>query len=148
MKSRCKSKGCRNKASKEGFCNDHRMQRLSYRYKDMVKKAQNRGVAVEIKKVEYESLISGKMCYYCEGPLNPRGSGLDRLDSQLGYEIGNVVPCCSYCNNLKGAYLTPEETLKVISTLKKVRRLKKNVWKNHTKNHGGLGHGISKRKRR
>lgn len=36
-------------------------------------------------------------CYYCNGP----GRGIDRLDSHIGYEIYNVVPCCTMCNRMK-----------------------------------------------
>jgi hypothetical protein len=26
---------------------------------------------------------------------------IDRIDSGLGYEIGNIVPCCKWCNIAK-----------------------------------------------
>ena len=42
-------------------------------------------------------------CNYCGGKLNETGSGLDRCDNRLGYEIENVVPCCSDCNFKKGS---------------------------------------------
>lgn len=27
--------------------------------------------------------------------------GIDRVDSSIGYELGNCVPCCSHCNRMK-----------------------------------------------
>lgn len=52
-------------------------------------------------------------CYYCEGlPSNFRNykskdnfifkyNGIDRIDSSIGYELDNCVPCCSTCNYMK-----------------------------------------------
>lgn len=53
-------------------------------------------------------------CHYCGAPPqqgHSRGAkksngtfiynGLDRRDNNLGYHIGNVVPCCSVCNRAK-----------------------------------------------
>jgi len=36
----------------------------------------------------------GKPCFYCGDP----STGLDRVDSLLGYRVGNVVPACGACN--------------------------------------------------
>jgi hypothetical protein len=61
----------------------------------------NRGIAVSISESTYQSLVV-KDCTYCGAP--PVGTnGLDRVDNELGYEHGNVVPCCSDCNYLKGS---------------------------------------------
>lgn len=57
-------------------------------------------------------------CYYCESPPYNKHkisskdkeweklntyiyNGLDRIDSDLGYVINNVVPCCKICNTAK-----------------------------------------------
>lgn len=49
-------------------------------------------------------------CQYCGSkPLqlskarngNLRYNGLDRVDNSRGYEVDNVVPCCSICNTAK-----------------------------------------------
>ncbi|KKN85544.1 hypothetical protein LCGC14_0278670 [marine sediment metagenome] len=49
-------------------------------------------------------------CYYCGSPpSNVQQSknglytynGIDRVDSNIGYTIGNSVPCCSNCNYSK-----------------------------------------------
>lgn len=42
-------------------------------------------------------------CEYCGGEcLDTKGGyGIDRINSKKGYELGNVVPCCSICNRAK-----------------------------------------------
>lgn len=47
---------------------------------------------------EFESFWS-KPCYYCGDIIV--GIGLDRKDSSLGYQKGNIVSCCSRCNYAK-----------------------------------------------
>ena len=40
-----------------------------------------------------------KNCFYCGDKID--GIGLDRIDSNTGYEIENVVSCCRKCNMMK-----------------------------------------------
>ena len=62
---------------------------------------------------QVEELIQSK-CYYCDSEKTnkykyPKFSkdyvyeynGIDRIDSTVGYEKGNVVPCCKWCNQAK-----------------------------------------------
>jgi hypothetical protein len=75
---------------------------------------------------EYTELIK-LPCYYCANKLGEpvkRSCGLDRLDSSKGYEIFNVVSCCSICNTIKNEYLTPEETKVAIEAILKYRECK------------------------
>lgn len=59
--------------------------------------ARSRGLVFEITKEQFLS-FRASACHYCgiEGP-----SGIDRLDSDAGYSLGNVVSCCSTCNYAK-----------------------------------------------
>lgn len=52
-----------------------------------------------IKKEEFATLCRSA-CWYCgdHSSLN----GLDRIDSNKGYTLDNVIPCCSLCNSSKG----------------------------------------------
>jgi hypothetical protein len=73
--------------------------------------AKRRAISWNLSKEDFFHLIS-LSCVYCgESNLsfasNPKTSpwqksfyytGLDRIDSQLGYEINNVQPCCKWCN--------------------------------------------------
>lgn len=38
-------------------------------------------------------------CHYCGTKIE--GVGVDRVDSSIGYEIKNCVPCCKTCNYMK-----------------------------------------------
>lgn len=69
-------------------------------YTAFLSSSTKRGIAVSIPASVYLSLVV-KDCTYCGAPAMDT-NGLDRLDSKLGYEDGNVVPCCSDCNYLKG----------------------------------------------
>jgi hypothetical protein len=50
--------------------------------------------------LEEFSAISRLPCHYC-GWVNPKGNGMDRVDSSKGYSKDNVVPCCRPCNTMK-----------------------------------------------
>lgn len=63
--------------------------------------ARLRDYPVTITFAQYKQLVSGAVCHYCSGPLPRAGSGVDRIDSALGYVPGNVVPCCTKCNRAK-----------------------------------------------
>ena len=83
--------------------------------KKMVKGAERRGIPWELSYDSWDSLVQSD-CHYCGiEPTNKFKygkqvlgySGLDRIDSGLGYTFGNVVPCCRFCNVLKSS-LRPE----------------------------------------
>lgn len=73
-----------------------------------------RGLEFSLSKEELESLIFGK-CHYCgieptsgkpigQGQWKRIGiptNGIDRINSDLGYNIDNVVSCCTGCNYFK-----------------------------------------------
>lgn len=63
---------------------------------------------------EWWSLVEGDECIYCSGPLTKDGVGLDRIDSSLGYVVGNVVPCCRW-NNFERGGLSFDEYWLVIA---------------------------------
>lgn len=72
-----------------------------------------------------------KNCFYCDekpsnvtpAPPDRKGlvftyNGLDRLDSNKGYDINNVLPCCKYCNRMKSD-LTFDEFIQRIMKISK-----------------------------
>lgn len=80
---------------------------------------------------EYTKLII-MPCYYCNNKLGSpvkRSCGLDRLDSNRGYELDNVVSCCFICNTIKHEHLTPEETKAAVKAILKIRN-KNNLYFN------------------
>ncbi len=44
----------------------------------------------------------GRDCHYCGDEIN--GVGIDRVDSNIGYQMENIVPCCYQCNITKMDY--------------------------------------------
>jgi hypothetical protein len=68
---------------------------------------------------EFVREITQKPCFYC-GSLHGnimrnrfgRGdiayTGIDRVDSSMGYTEDNVVPCCKHCNSAKGKRTTED----------------------------------------
>ncbi len=79
--------------------------------------ATERGLEFSLSENECFNLFFG-ICFYCDSPplrecklkdgrtLNT--SGIDRLDSGLGYVQGNVVSSCSICNYAKNAFTLEE----------------------------------------
>lgn len=80
-------------------------------YKNYKWSAEKRGLSFELSREQFFDLMS-KDCFYCGEP--PRRAykmkssygeaiynGIDRIDSSIGYVIGNVVPCCTTCNQAK-----------------------------------------------
>ena len=47
------------------------------------------------------SVINGKEYKYNISDIIFRFNGIDRIDSNKGYLMDNVVPCCRYCNSAK-----------------------------------------------
>lgn len=65
-------------------------------------KSEGRGILVEINESQYRDVIAGNECHWCRGQLFLwSGYWVDRLDNDRNYEIGNVVPCCRWCNHYK-----------------------------------------------
>lgn len=76
--------------------------------------ANKRGVEFSLTDGEFKSIVSLN-CFYCgsapsiaESYINRSNgfaytiNGIDRLNSNIGYVNGNVVPCCQRCNFSKG----------------------------------------------
>lgn len=73
----------------------------STRFKSLQKRAKTDGIVVEITLSDWLALTASNLCYYCDGPLGDTGSRIDRADNSLGYVLGNCVPCCWICNQMK-----------------------------------------------
>ena len=65
--------------------------------------AKQREKNVEISE-ETHKLLTSRPCKYC-GLHGLKGAkGIDRIDSSIGYVLGNVVPCCKTCNLFKNEH--------------------------------------------
>jgi hypothetical protein len=70
---------------------------------------------------EQYSIVAIQRCHYCNRLSATTGSGLDRIDNNRGYELGNVLPCCGECNRLRSNVYTVEETRAMVQALLKFR---------------------------
>jgi len=63
---------------------------------------------------EHEAIyLVTQKCFYCgEKPYEGCG-GIDRIENDKGYVRGNCVPCCGYCNIMKGILSREEFLLRV-----------------------------------
>ena len=76
--------------------------------------AEKRNVEFKLTEQEFKKLVSAN-CFYCgrdPGALcyaaelredKVYRGGIDRVDSNTGYQLDNCVPCCKYCNMEKAA---------------------------------------------
>lgn len=85
----------------------------------------NNGFYWNISFINYEKIIMNN-CFYCEKVTFgiEVGSGLDRIDNNLGYTINNVLPCCGDCNRTRGDRLTVEEMQVAMKSILKFRKKK------------------------
>lgn len=81
---------------------------LSYK-----RSAEQRGIEWLLTESEFESFWN-KPCSYCGGDIET--VGIDRIDSQGSYEIGNCKSCCTDCNKMK-LDLSEDEFLKLIKKI-------------------------------
>jgi hypothetical protein len=80
-------------------------------YSKYKSKSKKRGISFDISKEDFKLLVSSN-CYYSDLPPNQKFTnknkasgeylynGLDRIDSNLGYTIDNVVPCVGWLNSM------------------------------------------------
>ncbi len=109
------------KNSRKSICKDcqkirvnrYRRETVRGRYYVYTKNARLRKLAFSISVDTLSVLVSSK-CHYCG--INSPTMGVDRIDSSIGYEVGNVLPCCSTCNKMKSAH-GYEEFTKIISRI-------------------------------
>ena len=69
-----------------------------YKYRRYRDGAEKRNLLFDLSEYEFYDFISNTVCYYCGDNYN---LGIDRIDSNIGYERENIVPCCGTCNIMK-----------------------------------------------
>ncbi len=116
VEGRSKSCGCGNYLKRAVDPTDRAVRRFHNR---IIRTAEKHGRSCTLTPGDVESLMFGT-CVYCgdtpkqstpprrhvegERPYAkqaPLHLGIDRVDSSLGYDLGNVVTCCSLCNTAK-----------------------------------------------
>jgi len=85
------------------------------RYVTLKKDAKARKIPFSLTMEEYRECYSGR-CGYCNGEVK-NAAGIDRIDNSIGYEVGNIIPSCKWCNYAKGTWSARsfyEKCLKVV----------------------------------
>lgn len=68
------------------------------------KSSKKRGLEFSIEKEVFVEMLS-QPCHYCGAKASDnhaKRNGLDRVHNEVGYVLGNLVPCCFRCNQMKG----------------------------------------------
>jgi hypothetical protein len=108
--------------------NKHKLQEPAARYKNAQSLAKSRKREFDLTFEQYSELIL-QPCHYCNGKMGKVlfAIGLDRIDNQMGYVSGNVLPCCGTCNKIRGANLTVEEAEVAITAVLRLRQETDNI---------------------
>lgn len=119
---RCR-KGKNRKRSRQSEARKRRT--LPSRFARSRRAAKQRGKSWSLTFEQYE-VLAVLPCHYCTGLLGKveAGSGLDRIDNDKGYEPGNVLPCCTFCNLFRADRLTVDETRVLVDCLLRLRGLR------------------------
>ncbi len=72
--------------------------------------ARNRDINNEIEEEMYNFIIK-QPCTYCKNTFTNGCRGIDRINSEIGYILGNITPSCYTCNLLKNT-LNKDDFLK------------------------------------
>lgn len=82
------------------------------------KGARNKNREWRLTEDRFDELVS-MSCHYC-GAEPFMYNGIDRMDNEIGYIEGNVVPCCSSCNYFKRDILY-EDFLNIVFSIARHR---------------------------
>lgn len=64
--------------------------------------ARKRELEFTLTEQDVKNIVS-QPCFYCN-TFKHITSGIDRVESSIGYILGNCVPCCHMCNRMKSNY--------------------------------------------
>ena len=100
------------KANNAKYYSANRLTSL-YRFTRLKSGAKQRGITFLLSYDQFMSLWDTP-CYYCGDKVET--AGIDRIDSDKGYEMDNIVRCCEVCNRAKST-LTQNEFIEHISKI-------------------------------
>jgi hypothetical protein len=83
---------------------DHNEVSYDKLYKTYIGSAKSRKLANTLSIEQFMQIVN-KPCYLC-GKINSdtHKNGIDRINNDIGYDIGNIISCCYDCNMLKFVY--------------------------------------------
>lgn len=91
-----------------------------YKYHQVRTSAKKKHQAFELSLEQFRELFWDKPCFYCDDPAL---GGIDRVNNEFGYTMGNCVPCCWECNKAKGSKSITELEGTALRLSKMVNRL-------------------------
>lgn len=95
------------------------------RYNKLLKKATESGQIVKMSYKNFLKFTKIEKCHYCNTKINWKiktAYNLDRMDSNLPYQLNNCVVCCGLCNFTKRDKFTYDEFLKIGVVIKNIRK--------------------------
>lgn len=89
---------------------------ITRKYHSYKNAAKGRGLPFELTRLEFKRIVTASCTYCGSAPAAWLGgskghqceyggaylNGVDRVDNDAGYTLGNSVPCCMTCNQAKG----------------------------------------------
>lgn len=125
-----KSCGCLQRVSRQLPEGEAAKNRLFEQYKN---NAKSREIDFLLSRLEFFELCV-RPCFYCGDSLtssmkrriqNLNGdfkyTGVDRINSSIGYTVQNCVPCCAVCNKMKLNYSTADFIAHLIKIVKHLK---------------------------
>ena len=95
---RCQSCYDKSRIIEENRVRENRTTSDQTEFNFVLRNAARRNIDVSITKEDRKELIT-QACTYCGS--NETKRGIDRIDSDKGYHINNITPCCIICNKMK-----------------------------------------------
>jgi len=96
----------KHRETRNAYARQYRLGNTNLKWAQLQNSTRVNGHTLTIDKEQAVALYQ-QPCFYCDIPaVNASKSqlnGIDRINSDLGYVVGNVVPCCPTCNIMKGA---------------------------------------------
>lgn len=77
--------------------------------------ARLRGISCTLTFIQWQEIISLPCVYSIGLPDSEIRSGVDRIDSSIGYTIENCQPCCAKHNRLKSDILTHAQAQETVA---------------------------------
>lgn len=94
---------------------------INFKYITLRRSAKKRNLKLEIKKEQYTAIIKDRICYYCDYDFTQEtGSNLNRINSNEGYFLENVKPCCSTCNKIMNKFTKEELKSRLIKIARRI----------------------------
>lgn len=108
-RSECRDKDCSQKKEKRQLDKQTEQGLAKLRNRDNKNRLNSSKSHTKRRKLQYnlskqkeDEITTATKCFYCNGDNDGNSFGADRMNNPIAYEDNDVVPCCKYCNRMKG----------------------------------------------